>query len=403
MDIYGTAGDDQLERLHAPGIDIWVNVWGGAGNDTIRVNGSTAIGEAGNDTIVDVIDPAMPVVASVASAAYWNSPAGVTVDLAAGTAQDGFGTVDKLQNIRAVQDSAHDDHFTGSARNEQFWLSSGNDTVIGGGGGSDTVIFGNMRSTEVTITYDLASDTATVAKHTAAGDNGTVTLTGISGIQFAGSLSDSSIATIGSAADGKLLTGGNGTEIIQSGAGDDTISGGDGVDTVAYTGDRAGYTVINTGTGLGVSGAQGSDALSGIERLAFADRSTAFDIEGAAGQAYRMYQAVFDRDPDLAGMGFWLKMLDNGVSLAAVAQGFIDSAEFDALYGAAATSTEIVTRLYTHVFNRPDDTAGIGLWADAVDSGNMALADLVFGLAESDGNTVDLVGVTQDGVDYLPY
>ncbi|MFD2366202.1 DUF4214 domain-containing protein [Pseudoduganella sp. GCM10020061] len=399
MDIYGTAGDDLLERLAPPGIHIDVRLWGGAGNDTIRVNRSTAIGEAGNDTIVSLDDPAVTG-GGIASAAYWNSPAGIVADLAAGTVQDGFGTVDTLQGIRSVMDSGHGDLITGSTRDEQFWLSAGNDTVIGGGG-NDTV-FLNMRSSEATTSFHLATGTVTITKHTVAGDNGTVTLSGISSIQFYNDFSTASLSGTSVAGD-IVFAGGKGSDVVFSGAGNDMINGGDSIDTVAYAGNRAGYTVTRGETGLLVAGAEGSDTLTNVERLMFADRSIAFDLDGAAGRAYRMYQAVFDRDPDLGGMGFWLKMLDNGVSLTAVAQGFVDSAEFDALYGASATSTQIVTRLYTHVFNSAADTAGIAFWAGELDAGRMTLGSLVQGLAESQGNTVDLVGVTQNGVDFVPY
>lgn len=64
-------------------------------------------------------------------------------------------------------------------------------------------------------------------------------------------------------------------------------------------------------------------ALTGIERRQFSDAQIAIDIDGAGGQAYRLYRAAFDRTPDKEGVGFWMAMMDGGVEAAAVASGFI--------------------------------------------------------------------------------
>ncbi|HEU4851387.1 MAG TPA: FG-GAP-like repeat-containing protein [Telluria sp.] len=180
MNYQGTAGDDNLDQATL-GLPAGSNIYGGAGNDTIKVSVGNALGEAGNDTIIGTGD--------YAAAAYWNSPAGVVANLATGTVQDGFGGTDTLQNIRVFQDSGHNDHITGSERNEDIWTSWGSDTIVGGGG-TDTVYLYNVKSTEVSITYDIASDTFTMVKNTAAGDKGTNKLTGISRISFTGPQSD---------------------------------------------------------------------------------------------------------------------------------------------------------------------------------------------------------------------
>ena len=50
------------------------------------------------------------------------------------------------------------------------------------------------------------------------------------------------------------------------------------------------------------------------------------------GEAYRLYQAAFNRTPDTPGLRGWVTNLDNGMSLNAVAQGFVGSAEFANAY-----------------------------------------------------------------------
>lgn len=128
-DYRGTDANDSLDQDKL-GLPAGTNIYGGKGDDTIVVSNGNASGEEGNDTITSL--------APWSGAGYWGSPNGVKVNLATGVAQDGYGTVDKLINIRTVHDSSHSDEFIGSAASEEFWLSGGSDRVSGGGG-QDTV------------------------------------------------------------------------------------------------------------------------------------------------------------------------------------------------------------------------------------------------------------------------
>jgi hypothetical protein len=810
MDYHGTAGDDTIDQK-ALGIADGSSLWGGAGNDTITFGVGTAVGEAGNDTLVGT--------SAYSGVAYWNSPAGIVADLKAGTVKDGFGGTDTLRNIRVIQDSNWDDRITGGGASEEFWLSRGSDTVIGGGG-TDTAIFYNLKSTEVSVTYDRASDTFTVVKHTTNGDTGTDKLTGISRISFIGPQSDNAaftrdmfddssgflrtstlpsfdmgkveqmragdfngdgkvdllvvranvdfgltaeplqilvgdgaghftdqtaslfqggvipkinyvprifaadfnkdgitdiftpdfgvdappfpggqnslflsspathllenatatlpqalrqnhgtslgdvnhdgyvdilvnalhettgngnqllindgtghfvvsqqllppslhpnayapgytwsmlrdlnndgyddmvlgtwdpnpgpslvvlndghgsfanatpialprsgfaqetvigietinlngdalpdlvlsvtndgardqfykvpyiqflvndgnghfhdetalrlpqsqaissaetnwyklvtpvdlngdgfqdLVTDGSNAygasrvfmndgtgkftpgwqggsyvhvlpvdvngDGKIdlvessesgfsvllnsfpnqvpasgvyhagdggerIAGGAARETIYNGKGNDTIDGGGGLDTVVYSGSRAGFKVAKSATGFTVNGAQGSDTLAQVERLAFSDVSVALDIDGIGGQAYRIYKAAFNRAPDGGGLGFWISAMDHGSTLNAVAEGFVQSKEFHDLYGAAPTNREIVSKLYANILERAGETAGIDFWVGVLDAKNATVAEVLAGFSESNENKLKLVGVTENGVDYVPF
>lgn len=180
MDYRGTDKDDLIDQ-RTLGLTEHSNFYGGAGNDTITLTFGNAVGEAGNDTIINA--------GTYVGAAYWTSPAGVKVNLATGIALDGYGGTDTLSGVREVQDSPFDDQFIGSAASESFWLSRGNDRVEGGGG-ADTVVLYGVKSTDVSISYDRASDTFTLGKHLPDGDSGTHTLKGIGTISFIGAGSD---------------------------------------------------------------------------------------------------------------------------------------------------------------------------------------------------------------------
>lgn len=174
-DYRGTDANDSIEqdKLGIPGGS---NIFGGKGDDTIVASAATVVGEQGNDTITAL--------QSWVGAAYWNSPSGIKVNLATGVAQDGFGTVDKLINVRTIQDSGHSDEIIGSGANEEFWLSGGSDRVTGGGG-QDTVKYWELAPSDVKISYSRATDTFTVVKQ-ASNKTGTDTLQGVNSIQLLG-------------------------------------------------------------------------------------------------------------------------------------------------------------------------------------------------------------------------
>jgi len=197
----------------------------------------------------------------------------------------------------------------------------------------------------------------------------------------------------------EALLGGAGCDLLTGVVGDDVIDGGAGVDTVVYAGALADYDIVRVAQGIGVWGAEGRDLLVAIERLQFADVNVAMDGDGAAGQAYRLYQAAFDRTPDAAGLGFWLRGLDAGLQLAAVAQHFVDSPEFSGRYG-APDSSHFVAQLYANVLHRAPDAAGLAYWQEHLDQGHLGRADTLVHFSESPENQAALAGVIDNGMLY---
>jgi hypothetical protein len=206
-------------------------------------------------------------------------------------------------------------------------------------------------------------------------------------------------------ADG--LMGFAGNDRIRGGAGDDWISGGAGFDFALYAGNRAAYGVTPRATGFRGAhggGVEGRDSLEGIERLVFADTNVALDVGAGetGGRAYRLYEAAFNRTPDAAGVGFWIGKLDAGVSVTAVAQGFIDSQEYRAAYGSAMTHRELVTRYYTNILDRAPEQAGLDFWVQKLDSG-VARAEVLAGISESPENINGSAAIIANGFAYTPY
>ena len=86
------------------------------------------------------------------------------------------------------------------------------------------------------------------------------------------------------------------------------------------------------------------------------------------GQATRLYSAYFLRDPDRAGLRFWIGRLDGGQSLGAVSQFFSQSPEFDERYG-DLDDGEFVDLVYQNVLGRLPDATGRAFWVSQLDSG----------------------------------
>lgn len=194
-----------------------------------------------------------------------------------------------------------------------------------------------------------------------------------------------------------VIHGGDGSDHLLGGMGNDMLDGGAGLDTAVFGSNRAGYTLTKTSSGMtAASASEGTDTLINIERLQFTDKTIAFDIDGKAGQAYRLYQAAFDRVPDQGGLGDWIEGMDRGMGLSQVATGFINSAEFKALYGNNPTNSEFVTLLYDNVLHRAPDTAGYNDWMNGLSSG-MTREQALIGFSESTENKVALMAFDMDG------
>jgi hypothetical protein len=180
----------------------------------------------------------------------------------------------------------------------------------------------------------------------------------------------------------------------------DTLDGGMGLDTLAIHGARSQFTITHTSTGFTIFNAtMGSQWVTNVERLMFTDGMVALDINGDGGMAYRLYQAAFNRAPDLGGLGYQMTALDNGLGIAQVAANFIASPEFAATYG-SLNNTQFVTQLYQNVLHRAPDSGGLAYHVNNLEHNGYARADVLVGFSESPENKAALIGAIQDGMNY---
>lgn len=184
-----------------------------------------------------------------------------------------------------------------------------------------------------------------------------------------------------------------------------TVFGAEGVDTLAI-GRNADSVVEFKETDGQVSLRFNDDLVvttQDVERLEFFNGTLAYDIEGNAGQAYRLYQAVFDRTPDAEGLGFWIDQLDAGsVTLTETADFFISSEEFAENYGTSETVSDLtyLTLLYENVLDREPDPEGFAFWQEQQENG-ITRADMLVFFSESIENKSLVAPAIDDGIWYV--
>jgi Ca2+-binding RTX toxin-like protein len=193
----GLGGTDTLANIRAvEGSDHADSFFGGAGNDWFR-------GRAGNDTLNGGIG------IEGDTADYVDAPGAVTVNLAGGSALDGYGSTDTLINMEQARGSAFADTLIGDQRGNRLDGQGGNDNIAGGlgndvlvagagddsldggvgadtlegGDGTDLAIFSGSFSNYSVVPN--ADGSLTVADNRGVGFDGADKVTGVESFQFA--------------------------------------------------------------------------------------------------------------------------------------------------------------------------------------------------------------------------
>lgn len=259
------------------------------------------------------------------------------------------------------------------------------------------------------------SDGTALISWTQSGTNSSLT---VSGLDIVGRLFDTRPQptvpstpgndTIVGTAGNDVINAGGGNDVIRAGAGNDTIDGGDGVDSSVFVGRRVDASVSNTTFGVAiqdtVSGRNGADLFSNVERIRFDDGSLALDIalpglgDSNAGSAYRLYKAAFNRTPEPEGLAFWIGYLDSGRSVLEAAGGFASSVEFRQIYSSNPSAAQLVTSFYTNILGRAPEQAGYDFWFNILNNQPEQRAYVLANISNSQENQDGLVGVIGQGI-----
>jgi len=93
-------------------------------------------------------------------------------------------------------------------------------------------------------------------------------------------------------------------------------------------------------------------------------------------QIEQLYVAYFDRPADVYGLAFWNNRLNTGGSISEISNQFSTSAEYLATF-AGLDLYQTVTRVYQNLFNRAPDTAGLVYWVTALTNHSVTIANVV--------------------------
>lgn len=172
----------------------------------------------------------------------------------------------------------------------------------------------------------------------------------------------------------RTLTGTDGNDRFTATSAREEVDGGTGTDILVFAGARAQFWVSQESGAVRIENLSNSrdiDLAVNVERFEFSDGTLALDVGlgEAAGQAFRLYQAAFARQPDSEGLAYWVADLDAGAAIQQVAAGFLQSDEFALLYGAALSDAVFVDSLYGNVLGRLPDDAGQRYWMDELTAG----------------------------------
>ena len=174
--------------------------------------------------------------------------------------------------------------------------------------------------------------------------------------------------------------------------------------TLVLSGLKSQYRItpgVNGFTITDLVGLDGTHQVSSSTRVQFTDTNIALDLDGNAGKAFRLYQAAFNRAPDLGGLGFWIDTLDRSATLGQVASGFIRSGEFIARYGENPTPENFVNQIYTNVLHRAPDAGGYAYWVDVIKKG-ASLESVLANISESTENKSLVQTSISSGIEFTP-
>lgn len=89
----------------------------------------------------------------------------------------------------------------------------------------------------------------------------------------------------------------------------------------------------------------------------------------------KLYVATFNRAPDSAGLDYWV--YDSGLQIEEIAQSFFDQSETQKLYPAGTQTDSFVASVYQNLFNRDPEQAGLDYWVGELDSGKVAKQNFI--------------------------
>ena len=201
--------------------------------------------------------------------------------------------------------------------------------------------------------------------------------------------------------------GGVGADWFGGFGGNDRIDGGAGIDLARFGVARAEARVERAATAWSVvSTAEGSDTLTGVERLWFADAHVALDIDGHAGQAARVLNTAFGQSAlsNRELVGLVLHLLDQGLTAEGLLTLAIQTEEFARVAGGRSNAA-FVDWVFRNVTGRSATAEEGAVLVGVLDRGEQTQLSLAILASDSAANgiQVNLTGLAGTGIAYSPF
>jgi hypothetical protein len=168
---------------------------------------------------------------------------------------------------------------------------------------------------------------------------------------------------------------------------DDSIDGGLGLDTAAYIGSHANYSLSKDTAGWNIhSTLDGTDTLTNIERLQFADKNIALDVtaDGNAGKALEFIgMLAFNKVTDKAIVGEIISYFDQLPSMHDINQLAISAGLTRALAGGDSSNAALAQLVFRNVVGHEASAGDIDSLVSYMDgrNANMTQADFLTAIA----------------------
>jgi len=195
----------------------------------------------------------------------------------------------------------------------------------------------------------------------------------------------------------------SGRDTFRGSGSDDAFDGRGGIDTVMFGLSRSAYALQRSESGVLIVVGEGTDALSNIERLVFADDKLAFDLDGSAGKTAKLLGALFGAEcvNDKAYVAAGIALFDGGTTYEAGAALAMQTVAFQQLLG-TNTDDSFVRLLYANVAGTGPTSDKVIYFTGLLESGLQTRASLAVMAAECDLNQlrIDFVGLSQRGLEF---
>jgi serralysin len=384
--IFGNSANNSIQGNN--GNDL---LYGGAGNDefdwdvSFRAGNDTMYGGLGDDVyVVDSLLDNIVELSNEGKDSIWS------------TFSYSLQSISNVENLYLFGTNNID--ATGNSLDNILRGNDGNN-IIDGAGGIDTVYFTDARSS-YTIQYSNGM-------FTARGNQGTDTIKNIEFFSFSDvNISSSSLIASFNPSVTVAMTANIPYTVNSANL---SIMGTSLIDKVVIRSSSSNFEVRLSNSEMNLvdkTNTLGVINTTNVERIKFTDISLALDVGPTqnAGSVYMLYKAAFNRPSDAGGMGYWISLKDGGANIVTnIAQGFVNSAEFIAKYGANPTNLSYVSNLYQNVLGRAGEAGGVAYWTGEMDAGRISKAQALASFATLPEGAGIVAPLIANGIQYQEF